>query len=90
MPREYSFCSHTIFGDDIMVMNDARKDERFADNPLVIEKLQVGFYAGVAIISPAGHKSGTICIIDHKPKKLTAIQARALTILSYQVTLLLN
>ena len=89
-PREYSFCSHAILGDDVMIVNDARKDERFADNPLVSGKLQVGFYAGAAIISPAGHKLGTICIIDHKPKKLTAIQARALTILSNQVTLLLE
>lgn len=89
-PREYAFCSHAILNDNVMQVNDARNDERFADNPLVTGELQVCFYAGAPIVSPAGFKLGTICILDNKPKKLTKIQTRALSILSNQVTLLLE
>src|SRR6187455_2168709 len=46
-PREISFCSHTIFGNDILVVPDALQDPRFASSPLVVDPPQVRFYAGV-------------------------------------------
>ena len=36
-PRDISFCGHAILENDILIINDARKDERFMDNPLVLE-----------------------------------------------------
>ena len=32
-PRDISFCGHAIPGSDIFIVPDARKDERFQDNP---------------------------------------------------------
>ena len=88
--RDVAFCSHAILQDEVFVVEDAAKDERFCDNPLVTGDLNIRFYAGAPIISPSGNKLGTICIIDNKPKTLSKKEERALLLISNQVTKLLE
>lgn len=84
-PKDLSFCSHTILENGgIMIVNDAREDNRFADNPLVTDDTKVIFYAGVPLINPEGYALGTICVIDHEQKTLNESQINALRILGKQ------
>ena len=68
-----------------MVVNDALTDDRFADNPIVAGIPYVRFYAGAPISVGAGHRIGTLCLIDHRPRELTARELRALRELADQV-----
>lgn len=87
--RELSFCGHTILQHDVLVVEDATKDERFFDNPVVTGDFKIRFYAGVPIVSEDGFKLGTVCIYDIKKRKLSREKRNALLLFSKQVSKLL-
>lgn len=77
-PRSHAFCAHTVLGDDLLEVPDARDDPRFQDNPLVQRAPHIRFYAGVPLSLEGSLRVGTLCAIDSVPRRLTAAQARAL------------
>lgn len=84
-PRDLSFCGHAILETGVFVIPDASRDERFADNPVVIGGPKIRFYAGSPLIGPEGHAFGTLCVLDQVPRELTSDQLEALRSLSRQV-----
>lgn len=70
-PRSLSFCGHALFDTQPLIVEDARKDARFFDNPLVTGDPHVRFYAGTPLHSADGHALGTLCVIDRKPRTLS-------------------
>lgn len=69
--RDVSFCGHAILEDDVMVVEDATLDRRFADNPLVIGDPGIRFYAGYPLTVTNGSKLGTFCLLDTRPRHLS-------------------
>ncbi len=76
--RTYSFCAHTILGDDLLEIPNTLCDRRFTGNVLVTGAADIRFYAGVPLILEDGTKLGALCVIDRRPRRLTEVQRRTL------------
>lgn len=66
--RKISFCTHTINDDKVMVVENASRDKRFANNPLVTGKHSIRAYAGAPLRTNDGHNLGSLCAIDTRPR----------------------
>lgn len=84
--RDIAFCGHAICEEQTFVVEDATKDPRFSDNPLVAQAPNVRFYAGALVRDEQGLALGTLCIIDDKPRTLDTEQRRQLERIARQAS----
>ena len=76
--RAVSFCGHAILEDEAFVVEDTHADARFSDNPLVTGDPHLRFYAGYPVHAPDGHRIGTLCLIDGRPRSFSDVDAELL------------
>jgi diguanylate cyclase (GGDEF)-like protein/PAS domain S-box-containing protein len=88
-PRAIAFCSQAVAQRDMLVVEDAALDPRFADNPLVKGDPHIRFYAGQPVFCD-GHAVGTLCIVDRNPRSFDARQRQSLRDLADLVEVELN
>ena len=72
--REHSFCTHTIQGGEVLVVEDTHDDPRFRDNPMVTGPDKIRFYAGAPLLTRDGFAIGALCVIDQAPRRLDQAQ----------------
>jgi len=84
-PLDDSICAHALHTQDLFIVPDTTKDERFARNPVVVGEHGIRFYAGAPLITPEGEVLGMLCVIDRVPRTLTSAQEQALRVLARQV-----
>ena len=89
-PRDRAFCGYTILSSEMLIVEDATKDPRFASNPLVTVENGIRFYAGAPMLDQDGLGMGSVCVIDSKPRQITPDQEAALRRLARQAAMLLE
>jgi PAS domain S-box-containing protein len=82
--RDISFCGHVVGDGSPLIVEDASKDERFSDNPLVTGEPRIRFYAGFPLRTPDGFVLGTLCAIDPRPRAPSRDDLELLDLLARQ------
>ena len=84
--REDSMCGAVFQEGRLVVVDDARTDDRFRENPFVTGEIaRVRFYASSPLITPDGVVIGTLCVFDDTVRTLDDDAAKALELLAHQV-----
>nr|WP_256488204.1 diguanylate cyclase [Deinococcus sp. HSC-46F16] len=80
-----SFCVWTVRQEGaVLVVPDARQDPRFRDYAAVRSGAVVA-YAGAPLVTPDGHRIGTLCVTAPRPRDFTPAEQETLELLAGMV-----
>lgn len=83
--RVKAFCGYVVCSEAPVVVPDATKDPRFADNEFVTSGY-IRFYYGAPIYTPEGFAAGALCVHGPDPREPTDLEIRLLKRLADMVT----
>ena len=76
--RDPGLCSSAILGEEVYLVENARKDPRCLANPLVAGKFGLQFYAAAPLRTMDGYNLGTLCVIDRAKRYINREQMEML------------
>lgn len=88
--RQNAFSTHADLKNDVFIVENAAKDDRFKNHPLVVVEGGVRFYAGAPLVCRHGHALGALCAFDQRARSLSETQISGLRLLSEQAAGLLH
>lgn len=83
--RYSSVCQHTMYTNEVYIVEDIRTDKSFDTSPLICSEDASVFYASVPLIDSEGFSLGCLCVVDDHCRNLTSSQIEALETLSVQI-----
>jgi hypothetical protein len=72
VPRNESVCSIAMHSDGPTIVPDTARDARFR------HLRTIRFYAGVPVLSQAGHRIGMLCVVDSEPRDASTFDSTML------------
>ncbi len=89
--RNIAFCSWALLAENVFIVEDTLKDERFKNNPYVTGAPHIRFYAGFAIRDAVSNLPiGVFCVKDLKPRSLSIEEIGILFELARKAEALIN
>ncbi|WP_277479853.1 GAF domain-containing sensor histidine kinase [Catalinimonas alkaloidigena] len=84
-PFEIDFCMQTLHTNDIVLVEDTRADERFAQLPMVLSVPKIRFYLAIPIFISEGYRVGNLCVLDTVARTLSKDQIFGLEVIAKQL-----
>lgn len=90
-PLADSFCAHAMeVRDQVLVVEDASGDARFAHQTQVAGPHAIRFCAGARLETSRGELLGSLCALAPTPRRLDAVQLRTFQFLARQMSRMLE
>ena len=89
-PRPAAFCPTVVDLNELLIVEDALDDHRFAQLPMVVDQPYVRFYAGAPLHGPQAQVVGTLCVLDNSPRSVPGRARTQLILLAREAEHLLN
>jgi GAF domain-containing protein len=88
--RWETLCSVAMLQDKTSVFEDLRAQPCDLINPALVQRLNLGFYAGAALRTREGYSIGVLCVIDYQPRSFSPNERHLLEQLAAVVMSLLD
>jgi len=90
VPRTESFGTHALLQKNRFEIEDAARDRRFRDHPLVVGDPHIRFYAATPLVDPEGNPLGVLAVADSRARSLNPEECAALERLGRQAMALIE